>query len=116
MFKQDGGVALSRRRFLAGAAGSAAWVAAGGVAGFAVAPALAAKPAATTRNPLFFPPTVSPVNLELLAAPGTVSLGDRSTTAWAYNGLLPGPTIRARSGDNATIRLRNGLSQETITH
>jgi FtsP/CotA-like multicopper oxidase with cupredoxin domain len=35
---------------------------------------------------------------------------------WAYNGSLPGPTIRASRGATAQVQLVNGLSQDTITH
>ena len=38
------------------------------------------------------------------------------SSVWAYNGLLPGPTIRASRGSTAQLNLVNGLSQETITH
>ena len=50
--------------------------------------------------------------------PWAVDLGyGKISKAWVYNGLLPGPTIRARTGDNATITLKNGLPTEpTITH
>jgi len=76
-----------------------------------------AKPAPGTRNPLFVPPTVSPTGLNLTARPTAVSLGGgRVSSAWTYNGYLPGPTISARRGDTASITLVNGLSKETITH
>lgn len=109
---------VSRRAFLGATAGSAAWLAAGGLGGLLTGDALAAKPTAGTRNPLYKPPTVSPTGLQLTAAPGTVDLGGgKMSKAWVYNGLLPGPTIRARTGDAATITLRNGLpSDPTITH
>ena len=42
--------------------------------------------------------------------------GGTMSSVWAYNGLLPGPTILASRGDTAQINLVNGLSQETITH
>ncbi|MFA4936521.1 MAG: multicopper oxidase domain-containing protein, partial [Candidatus Methanoperedens sp.] len=42
--------------------------------------------------------------------------GGRLASAWAYNGSLPGPTIRASTGTRSTITLVNGLPQETITH
>jgi FtsP/CotA-like multicopper oxidase with cupredoxin domain len=46
-----------------------------------------------------------------------VDLGDgRSAAALAYNGYLPGPTFRADRGDPASVRLGNGLSQETTVH
>src|SRR5262245_37721280 len=39
--------------------------------------------------------TASPTRLELL--PG------KPTDAWAYNGMVPGPTIELREGDRVTI-------------
>jgi len=109
---------VTRRAFLGATVGSAAWIAGGGIAGFMTGTALAAKPTSGTRNPLYMPPTVAPTNFQLTAAPGTVDLGGGKTSkAWVYNGLLPGPTLRARTGDNATITLKNGLpSEPTITH
>ncbi len=71
----------------------------------------------TTRNALHVPPTVSPSGLALNAQPATVSLGGSvNSNVWAYNHEFPGPSIRARRGDAASIQLLNGLSQETITH
>lgn len=109
---------VSRRAFLGATAGSAAWLAAGGLGGLVTGTALAAKPTSGSRNPLYIPPTVAPTNVSLTAAPGTIDLGGGNTSkAWVYNGLLPGPTFRARTGDTATITLTNGLpSQPTITH
>ncbi len=76
-----------------------------------------AKPTPVTRNPLYIPPTVSPSALGLTEAPAVVDLGGgRTSPAWTYNGLMPGPTIHAARGDAASIRLLNGLSEETITH
>ena len=116
---------VSRRAFLGAAAGSAAWLAAGGLGGLLAGDALAARPTAGTRNPLYKPPTVSPTvsrrvaptGLQLMAAPGTVNLGGgKMSKAWVYNGGLPGPTLVARTGDTATITLVNGLTEPTITH
>jgi FtsP/CotA-like multicopper oxidase with cupredoxin domain len=107
---------ISRRRFLEATAGTAAWVAVGGVAGLA-ATTLAGKPVASKRNPLFVPTTATPENFSLRAAPGQIDLGGgRTTRAWVYNGLMPGPTLIASTGDSASITLYNGLSQPTITH
>src|SRR5215216_1304631 len=33
-----------------------------------------------------------------------------------YNGTLPGPTFRARTGDSVQFTLHNGLTEPTITH
>lgn len=112
---------VSRRAFLTAAAGSAAMFAAGSLGGFATARALAAKPVAGTRNPLYVPSTVTPTSataFQLTAAPWTVDLGGGKTSkAWVYNKGLPGPTLVARTGDTARITLTNGLDAEpTITH
>ena len=106
---------VTRRVFIGAAAGSAVWLA--GEASRGAGPALAAPPKTVVRNPVYVPPTVTPSALQLRAAPGTVDLGGgKLSDAWVYNGSLPGPTLRARTGDSATIQLTNGLSQETITH
>jgi FtsP/CotA-like multicopper oxidase with cupredoxin domain len=112
---------VSRRRFLGAAAGSAAWIAAGGLGGLMAGTVLAGKPqGGGTRNPLYLPQTLSPTAqtaFPLNAAPGTVSLGGGKTSkAWVYNGGLPGTTLVARTGDTARIALTNGLAQPTITH
>ena len=84
---------------------------------FPLEEAVAARPRPTTRNPLYIPPTVSPTGYTLTEAPATVNIGGGTmSSVWAYNGLLPGPTIRASRGDNAQLNLVNGLSQETIIH
>ena len=108
---------IDRRAFLQLAAASAGAFAVGGSTLLSGSAALAAKPGVVTRNPLYIPPTVSPSGLILTAAPSSVDLGGGNTSAvWAYNGFLPGPTIRAASGATAQIDLVNALSQETITH
>src|SRR3972149_2771102 len=131
---------IGRRTFLWGAAASAGAVAVGGaLAG--IPGAIAGKPGGTaTRNPLYIPRTVTPSSYTLTAGPpprtplyiprpvtpssyplpappATVSLGGgKLSSVWAYNGLLPGPTLLASRGDTATITLSNRLSQPTITH
>jgi FtsP/CotA-like multicopper oxidase with cupredoxin domain len=108
---------VSRRAFIGAAAGSAAWLAAGGPGSWLSNSVLAGKPSATTRNPLYLPGTTAPAGLMLTAAPGSIALGSGKTSrAWVYNGGMPGPTIVARTGDTATIALKNGLTQPTITH
>jgi blue copper oxidase len=109
---------VSRRAFLGATAGSAAWIATGGLGGLLTGTALAGKPTTATRNPLYIPPTVSPTGLTLTEAPDLVDLGaGKLTKAWVYNHGLPGPTLVARKGDTATITLKNGLpSEPTITH
>jgi len=108
---------LSRRALLATGAGSAAVIATGGLRHLWSGTVIAGRSSTAPRNPLYVPPTTSPVSLGLRAAAGTIQLGGgRTSRAWVYNGSLPGPTIVARKGDRATINLVNGLNQPTITH
>ena len=37
-------------------------------------------------------------------------------TAWAYNGMVPGPLIRATEGDKVKILVKNNLSEPTTIH
>jgi blue copper oxidase len=63
------------------------------------------------------PASVSAANLSLLAAPGVVAIGGgQSASGWLFNGSLPGPTVRARRGEQARITLINQLPEETIVH
>ncbi len=105
---------LSRRAFLGGALATGAAAA----MGTGVLAATRAFGAGTvTRHPLFIPPVVSPSGLSLTAKPTSIDLGGgKLSKAWAYNDLMPGPTIHAARGDVATITLHNALSEETITH
>ncbi|MFI9596381.1 multicopper oxidase family protein [Nonomuraea sp. NPDC052265] len=52
----------------------------------------------------------------LRAAPAVVSLGGRTVSTWAYDGLLPGPTIRATAGGTVRVRLVNDLPAPTTVH
>ncbi len=107
---------ISRRAFLRGTAGSAGAIAAGGAL-FGISKALAARPGPSTRNPLHIPPISSPIGFTLTALPAMVDLGGgKLSSVWAYNSLLPGPTLVAWRGDTATITLNNRLSEPTITH
>ena len=65
-----------------------------------VEPDLAVGGGNVSRVPLRIPPTMSPSGVTLRAAPAAVGiLPGKTTTAWTYNGLLPGPTFSARRGD-----------------
>lgn len=57
------------------------------------------------------------VEVELVAAPTRLELLDgRELEVWAYNGSVPGPTIRAREGDTIRVRFKNQLPQPTTVH
>jgi blue copper oxidase len=110
---------FTRRRLVATAIVTAGALTTGGAATVAT-PARAkggSKKPPPGRNPLYVPPEVSPATLTLTQAPGSADLGGGAhSTVWAYNGSFPGPTIRTRPGDHASIHLVNGLSQPSITH
>lgn len=59
-----------------------------------------------------------PANLPILTcAPASVDMGDgRLRGVWAYNGVFPGPTWIARTGEEVATTLSNGLGEPTITH
>ena len=43
-------------------------------------------------------------------------LNDVTVTAWAYNGMVPGPLIRVTNGDKVKIIIKNNLSEPTTIH
>jgi FtsP/CotA-like multicopper oxidase with cupredoxin domain len=54
---------------------------------------------------------------DLVAAEAEVPLIDGgSLRVWAYNGQVPGPTLRIRLGDTLRVRFTNRLPQETTVH
>ena len=113
-----GGESLSRRRFLHIAAAGAAALAGGSVAALSSCdPATGPGNGERLRSPLVMPATLSAAAASLVAAPGTASIASHeSSSAWLFNGLLPGPTIRARQGEQAHIHLLNHLPEPTIVH
>lgn len=52
----------------------------------------------------------------LRAQPATVFLGGRALPTWTYDGMLPGPTIRATAGGTIRARLVNDLPAPTTVH
>lgn len=54
--------------------------------------------------------------MALRAKPATVSLGGRKVATWTYDGMVPGPIIRATAGGVVRARLVNGLPAETTVH
>ena len=76
----------------------------------------AAAPQAISRHPLPPIPVVSPDGLTLTAEPVRVNVGPGVVDAWSLNGGVPSPTLRARLGDTARIRLVNRLPEQTIVH
>ncbi|MCB1471885.1 MAG: multicopper oxidase family protein [Rhodobiaceae bacterium] len=42
--------------------------------------------------------------------------GARETAVWAYDGSVPGPLLRARTGERLRVRFENALEQESSVH
>lgn len=84
------------------------------LAGMAVTVTAAALPrTAATRE------TAAEGYRVLHARPGTALLrgkGERPTPIWGYDGLVPGPMMRVRQGDELKVRLVNDLHQATVIH
>jgi len=119
-------VSVDRRTFLKGAA-VAAGVAVTGSTGILLSRSADARrgrrwvpPDWTARNRLFIPPVVDLADLtepyQLEAAAATLNFGPSSGLAWVYNGVFPGPTLLARKGDSAQLKLLNKLAEDTIIH
>ncbi|WP_434137085.1 multicopper oxidase domain-containing protein, partial [Kocuria rosea] len=56
------------------------------------------------------------LDLVLEAAPARVRIGARTAHVQAFNGSLPGPTLRLRPGDTLRVAMSNGLEAPTNLH
>ena len=54
-------------------------------------------------------------NITLVAAPTTVLIGGRTVSTWAFNGQVPGPLLRARSGTLMRVRFIGMGSRYAMT-
>jgi CopA family copper-resistance protein len=62
------------------------------------------------------PPTLRGDRFDLLVGPTPVNITGRQRTATTVNGSIPGPILRMREGDVATINVTNRLSEHTSIH
>jgi FtsP/CotA-like multicopper oxidase with cupredoxin domain len=53
---------------------------------------------------------------DLRIAPAANRLGDATVRMLAYNGSVPGPTLRVRQGSEISVRVRNDADHETTVH
>lgn len=100
---------IDRRKLLAGGAGAAAW---------AAAPAWARGKNLKAHGHALrpgFDEVRGPV-VDLTVAAGRYSVGGRSGHAVAVNGSVPGPLLRFKEGENAVLRVRNLLKEDTSIH
>ena len=107
---------LNRREFMrlvtVGVAGMA-----GGAGSGLISCADVAGSSESDRGALRRPGSLSAAAATLTAATGIAAIGDGAALpAWLFNGGLPGPTLRARTGNQARITLVNGLAEDTIVH
>ena len=56
------------------------------------------------------------VNYDLTLSAITVNYGGKERPAMAINGSIPGPTLRFAEGDDAVIRVKNDLKEDTSLH
>lgn len=108
---------ISRRNaLLLGGLGVAATVA-GGAGLFWT---LTSRPAPVTGGALTQPSDLRSedgrLQLRLEASPGWIQLAGQQAWALAYNGAIPGPTLRIRPGDVLNVQLVNNLGQPTNLH
>ncbi len=75
-------------------------------------------------NPLLGPPVLEPkvladgrkeFNITAKVVEWETEPG-KKVSAWTYNGMVPGPTIKVNMGDRVRIRLDNQLPQSTAIH
>jgi FtsP/CotA-like multicopper oxidase with cupredoxin domain len=110
---------LTRRHLLVlGAVGAGAT--ATGIAGLWLTTGLGAQPRYTTGLDLTEPQVLASrdhvLEVQLTAAPAQVQVGGREASVKAFNGSLPGPTLRVSPGDTIRISLHNELQAPTNLH
>lgn len=80
---------------------------------------LAALPLLPSRGGTAATAQAQLVEAKLVAAPAQVQVAPPeypSTGAWAYNGSVPGPVLRARQGDRLRVQVENALEEATTVH
>ena len=97
---------MSRRRFVTGIAAGSAFVGLGLGAGLSMA-------SASNR---LGPTTLKGNKVDLNIAYEPVNFTGKNRMATAINGSVPGPTLRWREGDRATIRVKNNLAEDSSIH
>ena len=65
-------------------------------------------------------PTIAPDGFRILQARlkdhGLADPAGGPVVVWGYDGMLPGPTLRVRRGEELRVRLVNGLEEPTAVH
>lgn len=107
---------VSRRQALAlGVAGTAAVAVGGGGLLWAQAP-FRPETGDRLKEPVNLSSQDRVLKLRLEAAPARIMVAGRPASVAAYNGSLPGPTLRLRPGDRLRVALVNRLDKATNLH
>ncbi|HEX7118299.1 MAG TPA: multicopper oxidase domain-containing protein [Longimicrobiales bacterium] len=107
---------MNRRTFLRRTIPSAGLLAVGCGAILEGCESIPSMPEPTARPLLRMPRTLDATGALLTAGAAELDLGDHASRAWGYDGSIPGPTLRARVGAEARIRLLNHLAEDTTLH
>src|SRR5215467_10605313 len=101
----------TRRSMLAGAAAAVVMACRG------PGPAERARAEFEGAYPLTASPTGVVRTFDVVAAPTELPLVDgKPLKVWAYNGQVPGPTLRIKLGETLRLRFTNQLPQDTTIH
>jgi FtsP/CotA-like multicopper oxidase with cupredoxin domain len=68
------------------------------------------------ENPVELKSESGLLEVTLTAAPLETSVDGKAVTMLAYNGSIPGPTLRVRPGDKVRLKLVNNFSEPTNLH
>ena len=108
---------LSRRRFLALAAGTYAGLVVAACSGEPGSQPIAASSRTVQDTERRRRRSDAPVrDFVLRAEPVTIDLAGLTAATWAYNGAVPGPEIRVKAGEIVRARFTNQLPQPTTIH
>ncbi len=124
--KKDGKRRIGRGTFLKGSGALLTLAALGGVGAWQTVGPGGRPAAAQAGLPLPGPPLLPVRRLEgprggmaeaeIAAAPTTASLAGANVQALAYEGSVPGTTLRLRKGERARVRFVNRLEEPTNLH
>jgi FtsP/CotA-like multicopper oxidase with cupredoxin domain len=77
---------------------------------------LPGDPAVAAAEALRVRPGGRLVPFSLTSGDAEIDLGGTVVRTWAYDGVVPGPLLRARVGDTLEVQLTNALPEDTVIH
>jgi CopA family copper-resistance protein len=107
LFPPEGGISLSRRRFVQGLA------AGGTLLGMGMSPRLSYADQMRAR---MGPQILSGSRFDLVYSPTPVNFTGKDRFATAINGSVPAPVLRWKEGDTVTLNVTNNLAEDTSIH